>query len=422
MPPMGEIRQRVEFNYHDGFLENDPDKFWKDYGRKEYARIESFIGNSNFLNRITSETVPLNDPSESNLRKLYERVQKFHNLSYEVQLTPQQLEQQNTNLEELWNSGTGFGTKLNWLFLGMARTAGFAAYPLRVANRKRSFFNKSRMNARELGFSAVLVKLKGKDLMLEPGAYLAPFGLLPWEETGVPALQLDKDGGTWLDTNLGIGGVTRTMRVGDFKLSDDGTLEGSMRMTFTGQVAFAHRIDQMKASDSDRKKVLEEEIRTSIPLASEVEITNSPDWNSCTPALIAEFHVKVPGWATSGGKHLLLPVGLFSSGEKQTFERVTRQYSIYFEYPFDHFDDFRVTLPAGWKIADVPKTSGIDLKAAKYIYSFNNSETTVNIHRELKVDFVLMEAQFYPSIRSLFQSLKTKDQEQVVLQRASDAD
>jgi len=178
----------------------------------------------------------------------------------------------------------------------------------------------------------------------------------------------------------------------------------------------------MKAGDSDRKKELEEEIRTSIPLASEVEITNSPDWNSCAPALIAEFHVKVPGWATSGGKRLLLPVGLFSSGEKQTFERADRQYSIYFEYPFDHFDDFRVTLPAGWKIADVPKTSGMDLKAAKYIYSFNNSETTVNIHRELKVDFVLMEAQFYPSIRSLYQSLKTKDQEQVVLQRASDPD
>jgi hypothetical protein len=37
----------------------------------------------------------------------------------------------------------------------------------------------------------------------------------------------------------------------------------------------------------------------------------------------------------------------------------------------------------------------------------------------LKVDFVLMEAQFYPSIRSLYQSLKTKDQEQVVLQRAA---
>jgi hypothetical protein len=426
MPPVNELRQRVVFNYHEGSLETDPTKFWKAYARNEYAQFENFIGKSTFLTRVTSETLPVGAPSEANLRKLYDRVQKFRNLSYELRKTPEQRRQEHlkyaANAEELWNSGCGYGVTLNWLFVGMARAAGFNAYPLRVANRKQYFFNKARLNTEELSFTAVLVKLNGQDLILDPGAYLAPFGLLPWELTGVSALQVDKDGDTWLETTLGNGGVTRILRVGDFKLSEDGTLEGSIRMTLTGQVAFAHRIDQMRASDSERKKVLEEEIRTSIPLASEVQLTNSPDWTSSSPALMAEFHVKVPGWATSGGKRLLLPVGLFSSGEKQTFEPATRQYSIYFEFPFDHFDDFRVTLPAGWKIADVPKTSGTDLKAAKYVYSFNNSETAVNIHREFKVDFVLMEAQFYPSIRSLYQSLKTKDQQQVVLKRASDAD
>jgi Domain of Unknown Function with PDB structure (DUF3857) len=426
MPPMNELRQRVIFNYHDGSLETDPEKFWKAYARKEYGQVEGFLGKPAFLARITAETISAGGPSEDNLRKLYERVQKFRNLTYELQKAPEQMKQENlktaVNAEELWNSAYGHQKTLNWLFLGMARAAGFTAYPLRVSNRQLYFFNKARMNAQELSFTAVLVKLNGQDLILDPGAYLAPFGLLPWEETGVPALQIDKDGDTWLETNLGTGGVTRTVRVGDFKLSEDGTLEGSMRVTFTGQVAFAHRIDQMRASDADRKKALEEEIRASIPLASEVELTKSPDWTSSAPALVAEFHTKVPGWATSAGKNLLLPVGLFSSGEKQTFVPPIRQYSIYFEYPFDHFDDFRVRLPAGWKVAGVPKTSGTDLKAAKYVYSFNNSDSAVNIHRELKVQFVLMESQFYPALRSLFQSLKTKDEEQVVLQRATEGD
>jgi hypothetical protein len=422
MPPRNEIMQTVQFVYHAGTLENNPDKFWKDFARKEYGRVEGFVGKPEFLKRVTSETIPLNEPSEANLRKLYGRVQQFRNLSYELRKNAEQVKQENlvkaTNAEELWNAGYGVSRTLNWLFLGMARAAGFDVHALRVSNRKAYFFNKARMNARELGFSAVLVKLNGHDLILDPGAYLAAFGLLPWEETGVPALVLDKDGGTWLQTDLDGGGITRILRAGDLKLLDDGTLEGNVRVTFSGQAAFAHRIDQRVASDEDRKKALEEEVRNSIPLPSEVELTNAPDWASCAPVLVADFRLKIANWATAGRKRLLVPVGIFSAGEKQTFIHASRHYSVYFEYPYDHMDDLRISLPQGWQIASVPKASAVDLKAAKYAYTFRNSEGAAIVHRDLQIQFVLLEQQFYPTLRGLFQSLKSKDEEQIVLQQS----
>lgn len=420
MPPQNEIRPRVDFRYYDGYPDTNPDKFWKDFAKKEYGRAEGFAGKSSFLTKITSETIPLNDPSEANLHKLYERMQKFRILNYELAKSEAQVKQENlkepTNAEELWNSAYGSTGSINWLFLGMARTAGFDVHPLRIANRKLYFFNKARMNVRELGVSAVLVKLKGKDIILDPGAYLAPFGLLPWEATGTPALELDKDGGTWLETDLGIGDATRTLREGDLKLADDGTLEGTVRVTYSGQEAFAHRIDQMRASDTERKKALEDEIRTAIPLASEVDLTNTPDWTTSAPSLVAEFHLKVPAWGTHAGQRLLLPTGLFSNNEKQTFDHANRTYAIYFEYPFDHVDNLKISIPSGWQVAGAPRASTMDLKAAKYDFSAGNSGSTVNLHRELLIQFVLLDQQFYPTLRTLFHSLKTKDEEQVVLQ------
>ena len=420
MPPQLELRQRVEFFYYEGRLESDPEKFWKTFAKKEDTRVQDFIGKQAFLKRVATETTSSSELSETNLRKLYDRVQKFRNLTYELYKPVEQVKQENLeephNVEELWNGGHAHASNLNWLFLGLARAAGFEAYPLGVSNRKLHFFNKARMDTHELANTTVLVKLSGQNKFLDPGAYLAPFGVLPWEETGVPALKLDKDGGSWLQTDLGDGDSTRTLREGDFKLAADGTLEGTLRLTYTGQEVFAHRIDHMRDDEAGRKKSLEDEVRASIPIGCEVELTNKPDWTTAAPSLVAEFHLKVPAWATSSGKRLLLPVGLFSAGDKQTFEHTDRHYAVYFEYPFSRVDDLKIALPQGWQVAATPKAETFDLKAAKYVLTAGSAGSTITLHREMKIQFVMLEQKFYPTMRSFFQAIKTKDEQQIVLQ------
>lgn len=420
MPPPLELRQRVEFFYYQGRLETDPEKFWKDFSRKENAHIEEFIGKQAFLKRVAAETTSSSELSEANLRKLYDRVQKFRNLSYELYKPAEQVKQEKLeephNVEELWNGGHARASNINWLFLGMARAAGFEAYPLAVSNRKYHFFNKARMDTHELGSTAVLVKFNGQNKFLAPGAYLAPFGVLPWEETGSPALKLDKEGGAWLQTELGDANNTRTLREGDFKLAADGTLEGTLRVTYTGQEVFALRIDHMRDDEAGRRKALEEGVRTAIPLGCEVELTNKPDWTTAAPALVAEFHLKVPAWATSSGKRLLLPVGLFSAGEKQTFDHADRHYAVYFQYPFSHVDDLKISLAQGLQVAASPKAETFDLKAAKYVFSTSTSGSVITLHREMMIQFVMVEQKFYPTLRNFFQTIKTKDEQQIVLQ------
>jgi len=58
------------------------------------------------------------------------------------------------------------------------------------------------MNGAELDTYVVLVKLNGKDLYLDPGSAFTPFGMLPWTETAVAGLILDKNGGAWFQTPL----------------------------------------------------------------------------------------------------------------------------------------------------------------------------------------------------------------------------
>lgn len=168
------------------------------------------------------------------------------------------------------------------------------------------------MHSDELNGSAVLAKLDGKDLYLSPAIAYAPFGMLPWERTGVPGLRLDKDGGAWIKTSLPARAASKITRKADLKLSPDGSLSGKLEVSFTGLEAINRRIAQRNNDDIARNKSLEEQIANLIPVGSEVNLTNQPDWMGPEAPLVATFSVKVPGWATLAGAGLWFRLG--SSG------------------------------------------------------------------------------------------------------------
>jgi hypothetical protein len=421
MPPPSELKYRVLFVYSNGEQENDPDKFWKSFAKKQNGEIENFLGKRAVLEKTVAETVSAGDSADIKLHKLYERTQKIRNLTYELRKTDEEKKREGfkpiNNVEELLSNGYGYKNQIDWLFLGLARAAGFEAYPLVLSNRKQNFFKKERMNTSELGFAAVAVKVDGREIYLDPGGEMAPYGLLPWEETGVAGLKVDKTGGTWMETNLEDSSVSEVRRVADLNLAEDGTLEGKLVVTFSGQEVYALRIDEMLKDEEAQKKFLEDKVKEYVAAGSEVELTNKPDLTSASPTLVAEFHLKAPGCASISGKHAIMPVGLFGSSEKHVFEHTNRTYAVYFEHPFGKTDEINIRMPAQWQVRSVPKPKTMDMKAARYDLAVTGTGNAVQIKRQLKIDFVLMDQKFYAPLRSFFQTMKTGDEQQVVLEK-----
>ena len=209
---------------------------------------------------------------------------------------------------------------------------------------------------------------------MAPGAAFAPFGMLPWDETGVQGLRLEKDGGTWIKTSLPESSSSRIERKADLKLTTDGSLEGKLELTFTGLEALRRRVDQRNHDGASRRKFLEDEVAYSIPAGSEVRLVNEPDWNSSESSLAAVFDMKIPGWATATGNHILVPVGVFGATERNVFEYSTRTYPIYFEFPSEKSDDITIELPSGSQVATLPKPQNHDLHAVGYILSAESVE------------------------------------------------
>ncbi len=420
MPPPNELKSRVDFIYEEGLSEKDPESYWKRVGKYRNEQLENFVGKQKAMQQAVTQIVSPNDSPEMKLRKIYDRVQMIRNTSYERRKTTQEEKREKEkpveNVEEVWQRGYGNVAQLNWLFLALARAAGFEAYGCWVSGRREYFFTPITMENAKLNSSIVLVKLNGKDLFFNPGAEFTPYGMLPWMETGVTGLRLDKDGGTWVQTLLPKSSESRVERVGRLKLSDTGDLEGKLTVTYTGLEASYHRLEERHADEVARKKYLEERLTSLIGLPGEAELTNQPDWTGSENPLIAEFNLKIPGWASNAGRRVILPAAIFTAGEKGLFEHEKRINHIYFEFPFEKLEDLTIELPPGWSVNSLPPPQNEDKNVVAYALKVDQAPGTLRLTRKLSVNVMLLEQKYYSALRNFFQVVRTSDGAQIVVQ------
>jgi hypothetical protein len=390
-------------------------------GKERNGQLESFIGKRGEMQQAVGQIVSPSDSPEVKLRKIYDRVQQIRNTSYEVEKTEQEAKREKEkpleNVAEVWKRGYGTGSQLTWLFLGLVRAAGFEAYGCWVSGRREYFFTPVTMQRETLNSNVVLVKLNGKDLYFDPGGAFTPYGLLEWSETGVTGLRLDNDGGSWIRTTLPRASESRIERVGKLKLSPDtGDLEGKLTVTYVGLEAMYQRLEERHADQAARKRFLEERLTSQIASAAEVELTNSPDWSNSETPLVAEFNLKIPGWASNAGRRVLIPAAIFTASEKGLFEHANRVHPIYFEYPYEKADDLTIELPVGWEVGSVPVAQDQDGHVVRYTLKVEKNPGAIRLTRTLTIDLMLLEQKYYGALRNFFQVVRTGDGEQIVLQ------
>lgn len=419
MPPENELKSRVDFIYSDDFLETDPAKYWKKWGKKHNDQLEGFVGKRKTMEEAVATIVSPPDAPETKLQKIYARVQQIRNTTYEEKKTEQEQERDKEkdpgNVEMIWKKQYGSGFELTRLFLALARAAGFDASEIWVADRQNYFFVPETMDGHRLDANVVVVKVNGKDLFFDPGAAFTPFGMLPWSETGVKGLKLDKDGGSWILTPVPSSAESVIQRKAELKLTDNGDLEGKLIVTYTGLEASQRRVEERLVDDAARKKFLEDEVQETIPAACEVDLTNQPEWKGTGP-LTAEFTVKVPGWMQGAGRRAFIAEGLFSAPEKHLFDHAERVHPVYFQFPFRRSDGIDIDLPSGWQVANVPPPDKLDAKAVVYTTEAKKDTQQVHVSRDLNVDLVVVPVDMYANLRKIFQIIRTGDEQQIVLE------
>lgn len=423
MPPPESLKARVLFFYLDDDLVGrdirGPETYWKAVGKQYYENDDNFIGNRKEIQRVAQETVGSNDPPEAKLAKLYARAQQIRNTSFERSKTEKEQKKEkikeNMNAGEVLKHGYGGGSDINLFFTALARAAGFEATIAYLTARRDGYFEPNMLSDSQFDASIVQVRQGNQTWHLDPATKFCPFNLLPWEETWSRGILPNKDGYTNITTPEPKVADAVIERKAAFRLDEEGTLGGAVRIVFIGQEALDRRLGNRDQDEKGRRKAAEDEVKGWLPAGAAVELTNSPAWEQSDNQLEAEFKVTIPQYATATGRRILLPLSVFQAKEKYPFRATRRVHPIYLDHPFQQQDEVTAELPPGFEVETLPAPRNKEFPALRYEIARTHQARTLKLTRTLAVQKHMFDVQSYSALRVFYDNVRAGDEEQIVL-------
>lgn len=415
-PPSSVMEWRVNFYYGTDKM-GKTQEFWKNQGKFWSKNADKFAGRSSAVKAAVNQTISPSDTPEQKARKIYAFVQKIKNLDYTH--GEEMPSKERPSLDRVLSKQEGFSNEIARLYLSMARTAGLSAYLMRVADRNEVFFEPNIPDRSQLTSEIVIVAIDGKEIFLDPGTPLCPFGLLAWQHNSDQGMRQTADGGTALaQTPVANYKDAASKRVGRLTLSDDGSAKGTIGIAWTGIEALGHRLSGLKTDDAGRKKDLEDELKELLPAGSVVKLDSAKGWDDANAELAATFSVEIPSYASSTGKRLLVPENLFETHGRQPFAH-DRHNPVYFAYPYVDVDETHITFPATFHLETIANTQPARTGYSVYQVDHTTTGNTVDISRDFVMGGMAFQQKDYDELRRFYAAVATGDSESLVLTAAN---
>ena len=165
----------------------------------------------------------------------------------------------------MWIQKSGGSDELALLYVAMARAAGLQVVPMQVVNRDRAIFDPDYLRLGQLDDYIAVVTIGGKELYLDPGQKMCPFGLLHWKHTYAGGLRVSGKGAVIATTPGNMYTQNSVQRIADLTVGPDGSGSGTLRIVMNGQEALHWRQTAIRDDEDEVKKRFNEKMRESCP-------------------------------------------------------------------------------------------------------------------------------------------------------------
>ncbi len=419
MPPLNAIRWRLEFYYtRFKFAET----FWDYAGMIRASEVHEFTSPGKELRKAVGGIVAAGDTDQQKAVKIYAAVMKLENTSFTREKS--EAERKNDKLkdikdaEDIWQQQSGSANEIALLYVGLARAAGLKVWPMQVVDRSRAVFDRSYLSLRQLDDYIVIVKIDGKDVFLDPGQKMCPFGSLHWKHTFASGLRLEGKRAIFATTpGITYKGET-TSRIADLTIDETGSVKGTVRYVMAGPDALYWR--QLAARD-DEEAVKEQfiaSVRQSLPYGVQADFDHFIALDDYDSNLIG--FVKVSGNIGSAtGKHYFLPGLFFESHVRHPFVAQDKRLTLIdLHYARVEQDDVTYHLPTGYTVEGSPQSCEIKWPShAELRIDSKTLDDSVEVTRTFARSFILLDSKEYSDLHDYYLKIARADQQQLVLTR-----
>ncbi|MFY9618672.1 MAG: DUF3857 domain-containing protein [Pyrinomonadaceae bacterium] len=413
MPPEDQVRAWVFLNYTRE-TKLDVAKYWKEIGRAYFEVTKDEMKANDEVKTAAAQIIGDASTPEQKLERIYDFCRtKIKNISDDASGLSDEEKKKfrgNKTPADTLKKGGGSGTNIDYLFGALAKAAGFDARLAVSGSRADFFFDPAVASERLLASSFIAVRVGEGWQFFSPAEMYTSFGMLGWPEEGQDALITDAKEPSWFQTGISAPGKSLEKRTGKLRLLDDGTLEGDIRVEYTGHLGFDKKEYNDDESPAEREEILRRMIKARMSTA---EVTDIKVENVTDPVkpFTYSYHVRVPGYAQRTGKRMFFQPGYFSHGAGSLFTSASRKHDVYFNYPWAEHELITIDLPEGFALDNADTPQPITPEMTKQL-----SEQRIKIGVTTDGRMLRYERQFffggggsilfpvasYPAIRQLF--------------------
>jgi transglutaminase-like putative cysteine protease len=429
MPPEDQIKTWMLVYYQSTSDDrSDPEKYWTKLGKYFYDQTKGLIKPNDEVKKTAASLVADAKTDNEKLERLFDFCRtKIKNVSLDSSgMTPDELKKlkENKNPSDTLKRGMGNSANIDQLFAALANASGFDARIVLAPDRGDLFFDKSIPNSYFIDPMNIAVKVGGNWKFFNPGYPHIPFGMLRWQEEGQASLITDPSQPVWVETPMSGPDKSSIKRSAKLKLSDDGALEGDIRLEYSGHFAIERKMEIDEESESQREDDLKAEIKGQMSTAelTQIKIENVMDY---TKPLVYAFHVRVPNYAQRTGKRLFLQPAFFQHGEGPMFATTDRKYPVYFHYPWSEDDKVEYELPKGYALdnADAPQPFGSGAISDYKVSIAASTDGTLLIYKRTfffgGANTVLFPVESYGPIKNYFDTMHKQDNHTLALKQTA---
>ena len=430
MPPENQVKTWMLVYYAAGDRRPEPDKYWMDVGKNFYEKTKSLIKPNDEVKQMAASLIAEAKTDDEKLARLFEFCRtKIKNTDNDASgLTSEERAKLKDNKSpgDTLKRGIGSTMDIDLLFAALANASGFDARIALSPNRGDLFFDKGLPNAYFIDPRNVAVNVGGTWKFFNPGYNYIPYGMLVWQEEGEQALITDPKQPIWVETPMTPPEKSQIQRRAKLKLTEDGTLEGDVRIEYSGHFAIERKEEIDEESDTEREDALKAEIKRQMSVA---EITNLKIENTTDYAkpLVYMYRMRVPGYAQRTGKRLFIQPAFFQRGVAPLFATASRKYPVYFHYPWSEDDLVQIELPPGYALdnADAPSPFGSG-KISEYKPTLSvTSDGKMLVYKRTFFfgggNAVLFPVETYPAMKAYFDQLHKQDNHSIALKQPAAA-
>ena len=331
----------------------EPQKFWKEYAKETYETWKPYMKVNDEVRQATNEAVSDAAMPEQKVERIFRYVRaKIKNIYDDASgftADDRAKMKENKTPADTLKRGQGDADDINMLFAAMTAAAGLDTRVARSPMRT-NVFSPDFTDSYFMRTYNIAVKIGDDWKFFDPSSRYVQYGMVMWEEEGQPALIADSKEPVWAKTPVSTPQQSLEKRSGKFKLLEDGTLEGDVRLEFTGHIAEYHKEYNDDDNQQEREETLKNLVKSNVLGSAEVSNITIENVSDPEKPFIYTFKVRVPGYATRTGKRLFLQPNFFERSTKPVFETTTRRYDIEFRYPYSEQDDIIIELPSGYSL------------------------------------------------------------------------